>query len=265
MKICAVLIFFFVLQIVTSDNLPKPKTLTKEQMEHSEKEFLDELENEFNFHKQPQTSPQITQPQTSPQITQPTVQQTYFGSLSSKLSEAKDFLENESLDLGSKIMSSIDQISSNLKDLLKTTKQLFDESGQFPLAKEFPNRKVNYSQCQHIGVIENTCIELYFEEKSTNLGIRLIIRDRIVLDQNASTTGCLDEIRLVKLVAYIPMLIPFKKLIRSMMKFYGQIPVHFFGICIKEKSGEILLDTKLICFRGNCLQKGEISFGKFNL
>jgi hypothetical protein len=251
MKICVVvLIFFFVLQIVTSDNRPKPKTLTKEQMEHSEKEFLDELENEFNFHK----------PQTSPQITQPAVQQTYFGSLSSKLYEAKDFLENESLD---KIMSSVDQISSKLKDLLKTTKQLFDESGQFPLAKEFPNRKVNYSQCQHIGVIENTCIELYFEEKSTNLGIRLIIRDRIVLDQNASTTGCLDEIRLVKLIAYIPMLIPFKKLIHSMMKFYGQIPVHFFGICLKEKSGEILLDTKLICFRGNCLQKGEISFGKF--
>jgi hypothetical protein len=255
MKICViVLIFFFVLQIVTSDNLPKPKTLTKEQMEHSEKEFLDELENEFNFHKQTQTSPQITQP---------TVQQTYFDSLSSKLYEAKDFLENESLYLGSKIKSSVDQISSKLKDLLKTTEQLFDESGQFPLAKEFPNRKVNYSQCQHIGVIENTCIELYFEEKSTNLGIRLIIRDRIVLDQSASTTGCLDEIRLVKLIAYIPMLIPYKKLIRSMMKFYGQIPVHFFGICFKEKSGEILLDTKLICFRGNCLQKGEISFGKF--
>jgi hypothetical protein len=145
---------------------------------------------------------------------------------------------------------------------------------QFPIVTDFPDRPVNYTQCHEIRVIGKTCVEIYYEQRTTRVGVRLIIRDRIVLDQFIEAKVCVDEVTLLRLISLLPPLLPFKPVIEGIIKLYGFIPANIFSICVqmknlhvtrKEVSGHIFVNSKVMCIRNNCLQRGERDYGKFKI
>eukprot|EP01080_Neovahlkampfia_damariscottae_P008113 gene8113-12574_t len=145
---------------------------------------------------------------------------------------------------------------------------------QFPLVSDFPNRNVNWTKCENIRVIGKTCIELYADQSQAKVGVRLIVRERIIFDQYVEAKGCLDEMTLLRVISLIPQLLPFKPVIDRIIQFYGYIPANIFSICVQLKdvkatrkkiSGQVVLNSKLMCLRGYCLQRGEKDYGRFKI
>jgi hypothetical protein len=145
---------------------------------------------------------------------------------------------------------------------------------QLPIVTDFPHRLVDWKQCQEIAVIGNTCIEVYYDVRQLKVGVRLSIRDRILLDKFIEAEMCLDEVTLMKLITFIPHLLPFKPVIDRLIELYGFIPANVFSICIQiknlvvsktEVTGNIYLNSKIMCINDNCLLRGEKDFGKFSI
>jgi hypothetical protein len=145
---------------------------------------------------------------------------------------------------------------------------------QLPITSDFPLRPLDYKQCHDIAVIGNTCIEVYYDIRQLKVGVRLTIRERIVLDKFIEADACLDEVTLMKLITFIPHLLPFKPVIDRLIELYGFIPANVFSICVQIKNlvvtrtqvtGNIFLNSKIMCINDNCLLRGEKDFGKFSI
>ena len=184
--------------------------------------------------------------------------------------ESTSFKTIENLEQDEKIFLSL------IKETQKTSEMdiqtFLKKMEQFPLASDFPNRNTNWTRCEEIRVIGKTCIELYVNQDQARLGVRLIIRERIVLDQYVEAKACLDEMTLLRLITLIPQLLPFKPVIDRIIQLYGYIPANIFSLCVQMKdvkatrqqiSGHLFLNSKLMCLRGYCLQRGEKDYGRF--
>jgi len=146
---------------------------------------------------------------------------------------------------------------------------------EFPLADSFPARNRNWTQCMEIRVLGRTCIELYFVTSNLTIGARLIIQNRIIIDQSLQGNKlCLDEKRLISLIMFIPPLLPFKPVIDSILYVFGFIPANVFSICMEAKNlqitrdhikGKMELQTTLMCYKDTCLLRGIQDFGNFTI
>lgn len=85
---------------------------------------------------------------------------------------------------------------------------------------------------------------------------------------------CLDEKRLISLIALIPPLAPFKPVIDSILYVFGFIPANVFSICMEAKNlqvtreyvrGRMELQTTIMCYRNTCLHKGVKDYGNFTI
>jgi hypothetical protein len=146
---------------------------------------------------------------------------------------------------------------------------------ELPLASQFPDRLANWTRCMKVPVIGSTCIELYVIPHNVTVGARIIVSGRIIMDQYFTGSRlCVDEKTLISLITLIPPLIPFKPVIDAVLFAYGFIPANVFSVCLEARhlnvtrtqiTGQAVLHTTLMCWRGNCLQRGFTNYGNFTI
>jgi len=195
-----------------------------------------------------------------------------------------ELVEGQSVHVGKSDVISESEVIRLLKQKIMTNDAMTNEVmiqfilqnlDFFPLASDFPNRLQNWTECAEIPVLGKACIELYFEPESLKVGVRLIVQGRIIIDQYIQGNKvCADERTLLRLVTFIPPLIPFKPVIESILFFYGFIPANIFSLCVEARNlhierhritGRMFLNSTLMCFRDNCAHRGNKDFGDFEI
>eukprot|EP00128_Syssomonas_multiformis_P009430 Colp12_sorted_trinity150504_noHs@3177 len=132
-----------------------------------------------------------------------------------------------------------------------------------------------WEKCADIVILGKTCIQAYIVPQNLSLGVRLLVRDKVILNQGLSyNNACVNENTLIKLLELIPELLPFKPLIDSILKAKGYIPAKVFSVCVNinnldvnttDISGCAALSATLICWENNCVAKKEVPFGCFDI
>lgn len=133
----------------------------------------------------------------------------------------------------------------------------------------------DWEACSTFPVLGQTCVEVYVIPQNLTIGIKLIIQNKTVLDEEITASKlCLDDATLLELIADIPELAPFKPIIDYLIELLGFIPAEVFSICLvinnlnvtqHEATGCVDLSTVLMCWEGSCLYKGNDPFGCFDI
>ncbi|KAJ4461579.1 hypothetical protein PAPYR_2178 [Paratrimastix pyriformis] len=133
----------------------------------------------------------------------------------------------------------------------------------------------DWRSCHNFPVLNETCIEVFLNEQSLNVSIRLIVNNHTVFEEDLSATHlCLDDTELIKLIELVPALAPYKKLIDEIVKVRKFIPAEVFSVCLDVEDLEITkkfakgcvdMDIVLMCWEKKCLWKGTEPMGCFNI
>jgi len=134
----------------------------------------------------------------------------------------------------------------------------------------------SYKVCTRIALLNVTCVEAYVSVKDLTTGIRLTTDGVTLLSRSSpSTKECVSEETLLKLIALIPELAPFRIQINSVLKFFqGHIPGDLFSICVYPQNFQITKDylngtlefsAGFLCWKGKCYKQHYIQLGSFNL
>jgi len=128
-----------------------------------------------------------------------------------------------------------------------------------------------WESCSEIPVLGQTCLAVYAIPTNLTLGVELSINNVSLLNLPlAANKLCLDEAALLQLLALTPPLIPFLPLIEALIIIDKFIPATVFSVCLKfynlsltkhEAKGCSMLDSVLICWMNDCVWKGEVQFG----
>eukprot|EP00818_Percolomonas_sp_WS_P002662 CAMPEP_0117442992 /NCGR_PEP_ID=MMETSP0759-20121206/4452_1 /TAXON_ID=63605 /ORGANISM="Percolomonas cosmopolitus, Strain WS" /LENGTH=271 /DNA_ID=CAMNT_0005234927 /DNA_START=14 /DNA_END=829 /DNA_ORIENTATION=+ len=145
---------------------------------------------------------------------------------------------------------------------------------EFPL-EHSPPLTTQFRKCTTFPVLGLTCIEIYTYSQNLTLNVRLLVQGHVVLDKEITASNlCLDQKTLLQLLEFIPALLPFKHLIDTLIRIEGFIPAKLFSICLNFKNmhftkeyvdGCANMDATLMCWKGECLFKGEKDFGCFHV
>jgi len=132
-----------------------------------------------------------------------------------------------------------------------------------------------WEKCAAVPVLGNCCLSLYAFPTNLTVLAEVTVGDFTLFKQELTATAiCADDVTLLQLIDKIPALLPFKPLIMALIALHKFIPADVFHICLMTKnltitrtdvSGCSSLDVLLMCFDSDCLYRGNVSLGCFDI
>jgi len=132
-----------------------------------------------------------------------------------------------------------------------------------------------WEKCVDVPVLGNCCLALFaFPNNLTVLAEVTVGGFTLFKEELTGTAICADDVTLLQLIDKIPALLPFKPLILALIAIHKFIPADVFHVCLLTKnltitrssiSGCSSLDVLLMCFDSDCLYKGNVSLGCFDI
>jgi hypothetical protein len=120
----------------------------------------------------------------------------------------KETIDKTTIKLLLKALSEQQQVNNN------NTNSLRDNLNAYPHVSQYPKRNISWKECIEIPYLGKSCIEIYGIIREIKIGVRLIIRDRIIMDESfGGNKLCLNDDALLNLISTLPPLLPFKPVI----------------------------------------------------